>query len=192
MAEGAEPITLLLQRWRAGDPRAADALLPLVYAELHRIAGRAFAQESHGHTLQPTAVVHEAFVRLADASVDWQDRCHFLALMTTVIRRVLVDHARGRRREKRGGEYERVTLSALGGANGPAADLLDLESALARLEAIEPRKAQLLALHYLGGLTREEMVAVVGISRATVDRDLRFARAWLKTQLEAEPERDSE
>ncbi len=192
MAEGAEPVTVLLQRWRAGDPHAADALLPLVYDELHRIAGRAFSRESYGHTLQPTAVVHEAFVRLADASVDWQDRCHFLALMTTVMRRVLVDHARGRRREKRGGEYERVTLSALGGVDSPEADLLDLESALDRLEAIEPRKAQLLALHYLGGLTRDEMVTVMDISRATVDRDLRFARAWLKAQLEAEPDHDSE
>ena len=183
MTDGPASVTVLLHRWRAGDPDAADALLPLVYDELHRIAGRAFAGEGHGHTLQPTALLHEAFLRLGDASIEWQDRCHFLALMTTVMRRVLVDHARARRREKRGGDRQRVTLSPLVGEAGPAADILELESALERLDATDSRKAKLVAMHYLGGLTRNEMVTAMDVSRATVNRDLRFARAWLKSEL---------
>lgn len=177
-------VTRLLRQWRDGDALAADRLAPLVYGELRRIAGGLMAGERPGHTLQPTALVHEAFVRLVGADVDWQDRTHFLAVGAKVMRRLLVDHAKGRNRDKRGGGAVRVTLTPEAAAEGPPeADLLDLDAALERLAGYDERQAGIVELHFFGGLTYEETAEVVGVSPATVKRDLRMARAWLYREL---------
>lgn len=176
-------ITQLLSRWRSGDAAALNELLPLVYDELARVARREFRGQVPGHTLQPTAVVNEALLRLVDNQINWNDRRHFMAVMTTTIRRVLVDHARGRRRDKRGGGSIRVTLSADTPAAEPAVDLLDLDEALTALQAHDDRKARIIELHYFGGFKYDELAAYLGLSEATVHRELRFSRAWLKDRL---------
>jgi len=177
-------VTRLLRQWRGGDELAADRLAPLVYDELRRIAGGLMAGERPGHTLQPTALVHEAFVRLVGADVEWQDRTHFLAVGARVMRRLLVDHAKGRNRDKRGGGAARVTLTPESAAEGPPeADVLDLDAALERLAGHDERQARIVELHFFGGLTYDETAEVVGVSPATVKRDLRMAKAWLYREL---------
>jgi RNA polymerase sigma factor (TIGR02999 family) len=177
-------VTQLLLAWREGDEEALGHLLPLVYDELLGIAGRHMRGERSGHTLQPTALVHEAYARLVDLELELVDRAHLLALASTTMRRVLIDHARNKRRRKRDGGV-RVTLSPEHRVEQPAEiDLIDLDQALRELAENDQRKARALELQYFGGLTNPEIAEALEISVATVERDLRFARAWLKRRLE--------
>ncbi|MCH9695200.1 MAG: sigma-70 family RNA polymerase sigma factor [Gammaproteobacteria bacterium] len=176
-------ITQLLNQWSSGDKDAEAALTPIVYDELMRMAKRLFRSENSGHTLQPTALVHEAFVKLIDVDVDWQDRAHFYSLAARMMRRLLVNHANARRAEKRGGGAVKVTLDEANVGADAEADLLNLEEALQGLAALDERKANLIELQYFGGLSFREMEAVTGLSSSTIDRDLRLARAWLKDAL---------
>jgi len=179
-------ITVLLGRWRDGDTSAFEQLTPLVYEELRRIARSAFRGEGAGHTLQPTALVHEAFGRLAGIDVDWRDRSHFYALCARMMRRILVDYAKARAAEKRGGSDLRVTLNDnLLPVDSDPDRLLDLEQALERLHEHDPRKVELIELQIFGGLSFREMEDVTGLSSSTLDRELRFAKAWLKAELSA-------
>jgi len=178
-------ITGLLRQWAAGDRYAGDALTPLIYDELHRLAARVFRGESPGHTLQPTALVHEAYARLIDVDVSWQDRAHFYSLAARMMRRLLVNHANARNAEKRGGDAIRVTLNESLAAGADAdADLLALDEAVSKLAEIDARKADLVQLQYFGGLSFREMEEITGLSSSTLDRELRMARAWLKSCLE--------
>jgi len=167
-------------------PRRTDDWLPVVYECLHQLAELALRDERRGHTLQPTALVHEAYVRLRTGPrVQWNDRVHFLAVASRVVREVLVDHARRKRAAKRGGGWKRVTLAA---ADGDAAarelDLLDLEDALQRLGHSHGRAARVVELRFFGGLTIPEIAAELGTSPRTVDNDWHFARAWLLEALD--------
>lgn len=178
------PITELLNQWSAGDKSAEATLTPMLYDELQRMAKRLFRSEKSSHTLQPTALVHEAFVKLVDVKVTWQDRAHFFSLAARMMRRLLVNHANARNAAKRGGDAIKVTLNegSMGGGSADA-DLIDLEEALSALAEIDERKAQLVELQYFGGLSFREMEEVTGLSSSTLDRDLRLARAWLKNAL---------
>lgn len=174
----------LLDEWRGGDAAAYDRLIPLVYGELRRLARGQLRHESPGHSLQPTLLVHEAYLRLADADVEWRNRTHFLSVAARVMRRILVEWARARRAAKRGGDDIRVTLTD--GFSSPAADpvdVIDLDQAMERLQRLDARQAQVVELSYFGGLTYPEIGSMLAISEATVDRDLRHARAWLKREL---------
>lgn len=185
-------VTQLLAAWRAGDAGHVDRLLPLVYAELHQLAQRQMRGERPGHTLQATALVHEAFLRLSGADVPWQDRVHFFALAANTMRRVLVDHAKARRRGKRGGGAAHLPLEeALHVGAAPSDDVEALDEALERLAARDPRKARVVELHYFAGLNYDEIAEALSISAATVDRDLRFAKAWLFADLRG-PESDTQ
>ncbi len=170
-----------------GGGPAADDLAPLLYDELHRIACRLMSGESPGHTLQATAVAHEAYLRLVDQPrVEWRGRTHFLAVAAMAMRRVLVDHARGRRRLKRGGTWRRVTLHGAlhrGGDTLDHASLLDLHDALDRLAAHDPRPARVVELRFFGGLKMDEVAQALGISKRTVEGDWTHARAWLRREL---------
>ncbi len=160
--------------------------MPLVYEELRRVAHRRLAGERTGHTLQTTALVHEAYGRLAEADLPWQDRAHFFALAARTMRRILVDYARSRLAEKRGGGAQAVPLDQLTvelSAGGEDAEILALHEALEALERQDPRKARVIEAHIFGGLTYEETAEALGISPATVDRDLRLAKAWLAREL---------
>ena len=180
-------ITQLLRSWSSGDKQALEQLTPLVYDELHRRARRIFAGERNGHTLQPTALVNEAFAGLVGTDVAWQDRSHFFALAARMMRRILVNHAKARGAQKRGGDAVMVTLDdASMGADDAITDLLQLNEALVALEEVDARGAELIELQYFAGMSFREMEAVTGLSSSTLDRDLRFARAWLKKHL-AEP-----
>lgn len=179
MGEG-DSVTGLLKRWRAGDAKALDRMLPLVYAELHALADALLRRESGPVTLQATALVHEAYLKLVDASqVDWHDRAHFLATAARSMRQILVDHARARQADKRAGG-ERLTL---GGLELPdprdSLDLLALDQALTQLEALDARKARVIELRIFAGLEFAEIGELLDVSRATLDRDYRTARAWL-------------
>jgi len=185
MPDRSEPITQLLQQWRSGNREALGRLTPIVYDELRRLARRSMKGERAGHTLQPTALVHEAYVRLAGAEIDWRNRAHFFAVAARLMRRILVDHARGSHRARRGGGLERVTLTdALGvGGGREDLDLVALDEALRRLAAQDERKAAIVELHFFGGLDYDELAETVGVSAATVDRDLRLAKAWLRKEM---------
>lgn len=184
MSETSERITRLLRAWGEGESSAGEQLFPLVYEHLRQIAARQFAGENSGHTLRPTALVHEAFLKLDAHGVDINDRRHFYALAARTMRNILVDHARGRRREKRGGDRVRVTLQdASVSMAAPEADLLDLDAALAALEQENERVARTIEYIYFGGLSRDEVSEQLEVSPRTVDRDLRLGRAWLRTQL---------
>ena len=173
--------TQLLLAWTAGDRRALDQMLPLVYDELHRLAASYLARERPDHTLQPTALVHEAFLRLINQrEVDWRNRAQFLGVAAGLMRRILVNHARDRAAAKRGGERERVSLSLVEvPSGGPDVDLIALEDALERLTALDERKAKVVELRFFGGLSVAEVAEVLEVSRATVEREWSFARAWL-------------
>jgi RNA polymerase sigma factor (TIGR02999 family) len=180
----APDVTHLLHRWREGDRAALDELTPLLYDELRRLASGHLSRERRNHTLQATEVVHEAFVRLIDTDVPWQDRAHFLAVAAQTMRRLLVDHARAKGREKRGGDMVRVTLQpgdALAGP--PGEEILALDRALDELARRDPRAAAAVELHHFGGLTYDEAALVLGVSPATIKRDLRVARAWLRREM---------
>jgi len=172
-------ITRLLHRWSAGDTGAGDELSPLIYDELRRISKRLFRGERQGHTLQATALVHEAYAKLVDVDVAWQDRAHFFSLAARMMRRLLVNHATGRNAQKRGGDLLRVTMDeATIGASNP--EMLELDEALTALAEVDAQKAELIELQYFGGLSFREMEEVTGRSSSSLDRDLRLARAWLK------------
>jgi RNA polymerase sigma factor (TIGR02999 family) len=179
-------VTDLLQAWASGDQAALDELLPLVYEELRRQARRYMRAQPAGHTLQTTALVHEAYLRLVgQSSVEWQGRAHFFGVAAKAMRSVLVDHARARGAAKRGGSVRAITLDDAGGVAGPQAsvDVLALDEALGRLTELDPRKSRLVELRYFGGLGIEEAAAVLGVSPATVKRDWTTARAWLRREL---------
>ena len=177
-------VTQLLGEWRSGDRQALDKLTPIVYEELRRLARYYMRGERSDHTLQATGLVHEAFSRLAGAEVPWQDRAHFFAVAARLMRRILIDHAKARRSEKRGGGARHTSFDDRQPASAAEpADLLDIDEALTRLSAVDARKADALVLHYFGGLTHDEIAQALDISAATVDRDLRLAKAWLKNEL---------
>ena len=178
-------VTVLLNAWREGDETALDALMPLVHDELRRIARRCLHGERAGHSVQATELVNEAFLRMVDVQhVDWQNRTHFLAMSARLMRRVLVDLARARRAEKRGGGAVRVTLddAAIGGVS-PDADVIRLDDALQALAKLDDRKSRVVELRFFGGLTAEETAAALQVSTKTVLRDWEFARAWLQREL---------
>jgi len=179
-----EQVTRLLGAWRAGDAQALADLTPLVYRQLHRLARGAMRGERPGHTLQTTALVHEAFIGLAGAQVDWADRAHFFAVAAQQMRRILVNHAEARRAAKRGGGAEHLPLEdALDVVGTPSAEIRDIDDVLRRLADFDARKAQVLELHYFGGMTYEEIAVVLQVSASTVDTELRFAKAWLQSRL---------
>jgi RNA polymerase sigma factor (TIGR02999 family) len=188
MVHSQQEITQLLMDWRGGDRAALEKLLPLVYDELHRLAQHYLRRESPGHTLQATALVNEAYLRLIDQQrSDWQNRAHFFAVAARVMRHLLVDHARSRRYRKRGGGALRVSLEEADAATPePALDLLALDEALERLAAIDERKVLIVELRYFGGLSFEETAAALGLSEVTVKRDWLKARAWLYRELRQE------
>lgn len=184
MPEG--DITRLLHGWMHGDQQSIDALTPLVYEQLHRIAAAAFRGESPGHTLQATALVHEAYTRLADVDVEWQDRSHFFAFAARMMRRILVDHAKARAAGKRGKGVQKFSLDDVVVVSPDSGDdILELHEVLNRLNEQDPRMAEVLELHYFGGLSYVEMSEVTGLSTSSLDRTMRFAKAWLRTRLDA-------
>jgi RNA polymerase sigma factor (TIGR02999 family) len=178
--------TQLLTEWRTGHPQALERLTPLVYDELRRLARGYMRTERGSHTLQATAVVHEAFLRLVQANVDLQDRQHFFALASRLMRRVLVDHAKSRSRAKRDGGVRDHTAVDLDDVSlSIDVDVVALDEALEGLLQLEPRLAQVIELHYFGGMTYDEIATAVGTSAATVHRDIRLAKAWLLNEIGA-------
>lgn len=185
-APSQQELTRLLIRVGDGDRAAAGDLLPLVYGELRRLADSYMREERAGHTLQPTALVHEAYLRLVDQTrVRWQDRTHFFAVAATCMRRILVNHARDRRRQKRGGpDARRIALADLAdtGVIGDA-ELVALDDALAKLERLDERKVRVVELRFFAGFTVEQAAELLDVSAVTVKRDWEFARAWLLREL---------
>ena len=189
-ADGAD-VTGLLIAWSEGDRTALDALLPVVYVELRRQARRALRREAAGHTLQPTALVHEAYLRLVDQRpIRWQSRAHFFGVAARCMRQVLVDAARARRAAKRGRGTSALTLDDADGVAALSAgvedagvEVLALDAALARLAALDPEQARLVELRYFGGLTLDDTAATLGVSAATVSREWTVARRWLRREL---------
>jgi RNA polymerase sigma-70 factor (ECF subfamily) len=181
----------LLQAWGRGDYQARDELLPLVYEDLRRRAAAYLRRERADHTLEPAALVHEAYLRLVGQErVAWQNRAHFFGVAAQMMRRILVDHARGQHRGKRSGAAVRVTLDdAVGRVEPPDCELLLLDQALAELTAVDPRQGQLVELRYFGGLTEHEIAEVLAVSRSTVTREWQTARAWLYRRITTGPVR---
>jgi len=182
-------VTALLVAWREGDEAALDELVPLVHAELHRIAKRCISRERVGQTLQATALVNEAYLRLVDVrQVNWQNRAHFLAMSARLMRRILVDVARSKRYQKRGGGAIKVTLDeALLPSVEKSEDLVALDDALAALATVDERKAQVIELRFFGGLSVEETATVLQVSVDTVMRDWKLAKVWLLRELRRAP-----
>jgi RNA polymerase sigma factor (TIGR02999 family) len=179
-------VTQLLIAWGAGDRSAGDRLLPAVYAELHRRAAAAMRREQDGHTLQPTALVHEAYMRLVNQDrIQWRNRAQFYGVAAQLMRRILIDHAREHLADKRGGGAAHVTLSRVDAApdDAGAVDVLELHGALERLAQLDARQARLVELRYFGGLSIDETAEALEISAATVKREWATARAWLKREL---------
>ena len=180
-------VTSLLKDWRDGSQGALDKLIPVVYDALKRIAKRRRAGEGPSNSLDTTEIVHHAYLQLIDADVDWQDRSHFYAVASQVMRRVLIDQARARKRQKRGGGGEQVTFDeSMIRVPDVDADLLDLDRALTRLSEVDERKARILECHFFSGMTYDEIAEAMSISAATVDRDLRFAKAWVYKDINGE------
>jgi RNA polymerase sigma factor (TIGR02999 family) len=181
MATDADTVNALLQSWGRGDARAREQLLPLVYRELKRRAAAYLRHERRDHTLQPTALVHEAYVRLVGQNrPHWQNRAHFFGIAAQIMRRILIDYARERLAAKRRGSAVRVLLDERIGATGPIdCEMLLLDQALNELAQLDPRQAQIVELRYFGGMTEQEVATVLSLSRATVTRDWQSARAWL-------------
>ena len=186
--EGAAPdVTALLRAWSAGDEQARDQLMSLVYDALHRRAAAYLRRERRDHTLQATALVNEVYLRLVDQRrIDWQNRAQFYGVAAGMMRRILVDHARGARTAKRSGRWVRVSLhDGAAAVQPPDAEILDLDGALTRLAAIDPRKTRIAELRFFAGLSLQETAHVLGLSIATVERDWQTARAWLYAALKA-------
>jgi len=182
-------VTRLLHEWNAGSPEALERLMDRVYLDLRKIAQNHFRRERKDHTLQPTALVNELFVKLRDQDrVEWQNRSQFYALASRIMRRLLIDYARERGREKR--RRIQVTLNEDAAVSaGPVVDLLALDVALRKLESDHPRESQVVELRYFGGLTHEEVAEQLGVSVITVKRDWRFARTWLMREIEKADDR---
>jgi RNA polymerase sigma factor (TIGR02999 family) len=182
-------VTSLLHAWAGGDLRARDQLMLVVYEELRRRAAAKLRRERPGHVLQPTALVHEAYLRLVgQRHTDWQNRAHFFAVASEMMRRILVDHARRRQMAKRSGGWARVTLDEpVVQCEPPDVDLLDLDAALSELTAFDARKSRVAELRFFGGLSLDEIAQELGISRATVEREWQAARAWLYRRVTREP-----
>jgi RNA polymerase sigma factor (TIGR02999 family) len=185
MSAHSEDVTQLLHEWRDGDQGALDRLLPLVYDELHRLAASYLRRERAGHTLQATALLNEAYLKLIDQThADWQNRAQFIGVAAQVMRRILVNHARDRRAEKRGGDAPRLALDeAVNVSKKKDVDLLALDDALKDLAAFDPRQSRIVELRYFGGLEIAETAEVLGLSPATVKREWNVAKAWLFSQL---------
>lgn len=181
-------VTQLLVAWSNGDAAALDRLMPLVYAELRRLAHRYMSRERPGHTLQSTALVNEAYLRLVDQeSMRWENRAHFFGIAARLMREILIEYARGRRAAKRGGGQYKLSLSEVDRiASRPDVNLLALDEALVRLAVLDPQKSRIVELRYFGGLGIEETSEVIGVSPATVKRDWSMARAWLRSELGGE------
>lgn len=177
-----------LGRVRAGDEGAAAVLFPLVYDQLRRIAGRYLAGQAQRYTLQPTAVVHEAYLRLVRPGAAWQDRAHFVALAATAMRQILTDQSRRRSAEKRGGGRAHITLTGVAASTTDvdAVEVLALDRALTKLAALSPRQARIVELQHFGGLTVDEVAEVLDVSKSLVEKEWRRARAWLRSELSAE------
>jgi RNA polymerase sigma factor (TIGR02999 family) len=181
--------TVRLRELSRGDGCIVDELFPVLYDELRRLAQSHLSRERPDHTLQATALVHEAYLRLVDQTrADWKSRAHFMAVASQAIRRILIDHARGRGRARRGGGAVKLPLEAALGVGGEAGDeaLVDLDRALEKLAATAPDKARIVTMRYFAGLTVDEIAEVEGVSRSTVERAWRFARAWLFRELSGE------
>lgn len=178
-------LTQLLIRWSDGDKTALDEIVPLVYQELRRLASSYLNRERQNHTLQPTALVHEVYMRLAgQQNADFQNRTQFFGLASKIMRNVLVDHARSQKRAKRGGSQGKLSLAEADRFNSQSdIDLIALDDALNELAVTNPQHSQIVELRYFGGLTIEETASVLSVSHATVERGWQFARAWLKTRL---------
>jgi RNA polymerase sigma factor (TIGR02999 family) len=176
-------VTQLLLAWERGDEAARDELIPLVYDALRRIARHHLRGERAGHTLQTTALINEAYLRLVDQSVPWQSREHFFGIAARLMRQILVDHARARQRLKRGGDRQQISLAYAEAEPAQTADLLALNDALETLAAVDPQRSRIVELRFFGGLTIEETAQVMGISTPSVERGWRAARAWLQTEL---------
>ena len=176
-------VTLLLQAWCKGDEGALEKLAPIVELELRRLARAHLSKEATGHTLQPTALMNEVYLRLMSWNTEWQNRTHFFAVASKIMRRVLVNQAIARRRHKRGGDAVLVSLSEAGGTADRSEDVVALDEAMASLEKIDSRKSRLVELRFFGGLTAEETAEVLGISLRTLHREWDLARAWLFREL---------
>lgn len=189
MASDGGEVTQLLKAMNDGDRAAADRLLPLVYAELHRLATSYMRRERQDHTLQPTALINEAYMRLAKEDLDWQNREHFIGIAAHVMRRVLVDYARAHKAQIRGGELRRVELEeGLAISDERTEETLALDEALNRLAEANPRQAKVVELRYFGGLSMEQIAAALAIAPRTVKRDWALARIWLFKELRKNPE----
>src|SRR2546425_50266 len=193
--QASESITQLLLNWSDGDQKALDKLMPLVYSELRRLAGNYLRRERPGHTLQPTALVNEAYLKLVDQrNAKWQNRAQFFGVAAQLMRRILVDHARQHQAAKRGGsDQQRLSITSAGqlGAkqllSEPAIDLLALHEALEEVAVIDPQQSRIVELECFGGLSIAETAEVLGLGHATVERDWKMARAWLRRKLEQTP-----
>jgi RNA polymerase sigma factor (TIGR02999 family) len=183
-------VTGLLRQWGDGDPAALDRLLPLVYDELHRIARQHMGHERTGHSLQATALINEAYLRLVEAQdIAWRDRSHFLAVSARIMRHILIDHARAQRYQKRGGNAVRVVLDeALVVSHDSTHDFIALDDALKALARFDDRKSRVIELRFFGGLTVEETASVLNVSVDTVMRDWRLAKAWLQREMRVSAE----
>jgi RNA polymerase sigma factor (TIGR02999 family) len=192
MAQGPQNITELLVGYGRGDKEALDQLMPIVYDELRRQAARYLRREQPGHTLQTTALIHEAYVRLVDQrNVQWQNRAHFFGIAAQLMRRILVDHARTKKRVKRGGSDVRVSLDdATVAVKGQDLDVVALDEALDRLAQIDEQQSRVVELRFFSGLTVEETAEVMHISKATVKRDWSMAKAWLHRELSGDTDQD--
>jgi RNA polymerase sigma-70 factor (ECF subfamily) len=191
VARGGHDVTGLLHAWSDGDREAGDRVIALIYGELRRCAAAHLRGEFRHRTLQPTALVHEAYLRLIGQRAPWQNREQFFSIASETMRRILVDRARAHRMQKRSGQWTRVTLSEIRRSTPPIdVDVLDLDTALSELAAFDPRKSRIAELRFFGGLSLEETARVLGVSLATVERDWQAARAWLFKALSGQPRHD--
>jgi RNA polymerase sigma factor (TIGR02999 family) len=177
-------VTQLLQQWGNGDKAALDQLMPIVYGQLHKLAARCLRSERPNHTLRATALVNEAYLRLVNVDVAWQNRVHFFAISARILRRILVDHAKSSKRQKRGGDAAKIPLDeAMLVGPQSSREIVELDAALSRLAEQDQRKSEIIELLCFGGLTYEETAAALNISPATVHRELKLAKAWLHREL---------
>lgn len=184
MSDEHRPITKLLESYRAGDKESANQLFPLVYDELRRLASSHLSNERPGHTLAATAIVHEAYIRLVGVEMPWQDRQHFFSVAATMLRRVLVDHAKGRIRQKRGGHAQKLSLDEmLFIAEDPDPRILLIDEALSKLARIDARRSKIIELLFFGGFTLEEVSATLDIPLSTLRRQVNFAKAWIWNEI---------
>lgn len=184
-------VTQLLQAWSQGERSALEKLTPLVYKELHRLAHRYMSFENPGHTLQTTALVNEAYLRLVSNRASWQNRAHFFAISAQLMRQILVDFARSRHQWKRGGKVQRVSLDeAKVGSEESDADLVALDDALKALAVVDPRKSRIVELRFFGGLSIEETAKALNVSDLTVSRDWKMAKLWLLREMSGENKKD--